>query len=121
MRVFGPRDTLTFLIGETLSQICIDPWSLQFRFESGTNILAEFQATFVAADGAEARCDIGQGMPALARIHDFLGKAVTDIGVSELQLDLMLEGGAILRLHTETGAYESVVIGSNVDPGVLVF
>ena len=111
MRAFGPREELVFLIGETLGQICIDPWSLQFRFESGMNILAEVGVTFVAADGSAGHCDIGQSMPALPRIHDFLVKPVVDIAASALRLDMTLECGAMLQFHTDIGPYESVVIG----------
>jgi hypothetical protein len=41
MYPFPPSDDLRFLVGETIGQIALDPWSLQFRFADGGQITVE--------------------------------------------------------------------------------
>ncbi len=122
MHPFGPRETLTFLINDTLAQISIDPYSLQFSFESGTNVTAEFGVTFVAADGTQGYCDVQQQvMPSLTTVHDFISKVVTDIAVNEQRLDLIFSSGAVLQIHTDLGMYESGQIAASQPPVFIVF
>jgi hypothetical protein len=118
MHPFPPRRDLEFLVGETLSQICLNPFSLDFAFENGSAITAEYSVEYVSSDGISSRHDIQKQLaPEPVRFHRCIGKTVTDIAVSDLRLSVKFGGGDVLHIETDLGRYESGQIRSGARSG----
>jgi hypothetical protein len=107
MHRFPPRETLGFLAGLEIGQICLDPWSTQFRFADGGQITVEGRFENIDAGGrthshqAEDAQDTG---PVLFR--ELLQQRIVSLDAEPFVLTLVFEKGSALRIHTDEGRYE---------------
>jgi hypothetical protein len=106
MHPFPPADELAFLVGVEIGQVCLDPWSTQFRFADGGQITVEGRFEYVDVGGrihthqSEEHLETG---PVLFR--ELLQQRVS-LSVEPFVLALAFENGSVLRLHSDEGQYE---------------
>jgi hypothetical protein len=119
MHPFPPAADLQFIVGETITQIALDLWSLQFRFESGSQITVEGRIEHVDEEGHthSHNCQNRLGEPLY--LHQLLQHPISEVGAEPLCLSLTFASGAILRIFSELGKYECGHIASN--HGYIVF
>jgi len=105
MYEFPSSEELSFLVGDTLIQICLDPYSTQFRFDQ-CQITVE-QAVEQEIEGKIWRyeCIAAEG-PAIM-LHRLVGKKIMAIDAQPLRLSLTFDDGAILHVASEICPYES--------------
>jgi hypothetical protein len=126
MHPFSSRDKLGFLIGETVTQIRMNPFNLDFLFESGTLINCEYAILFSPKLGSPVRYDIQEQFRSEPVIfHQCIGKRVINLAVSELKLSLIFEDENVLHIESDIGPYESGQIvrasASGEEPTYIVF
>ena len=111
MQEFPPASELGGLIGETLTQVCLDPYSTQFHFDP-SHITVEFAVEQIEPDGIVWRykCVAAEGPQIM--LHRLVGKIVTSIDSEGLRLKIGFDNGAQLHLLSEIGPYESDQIGT---------
>ena len=106
MHQFPPSADLQFLLGETLGQIALDPWSLQFRFADGGQITVEGRIEHVDAGGLTHSHDCQKRTGEALYLHQLLQHSITAVDAEPLCLSLTFANGAILRIFTELGGLE---------------
>jgi hypothetical protein len=118
MYEFPPASELNSLIGETLTQVGLDPYSTQFHFDP-SHITVEFAVEQIEPDGTVWRyeCVAAEGPPTM--LHRLVGKTVTSIESEALRLNIRFDNGAQLHLLSVIGPYESGQI--NVGGKFIVF
>jgi hypothetical protein len=106
MHEFPPASELNSLIGETLTQVGLDPYSTQFHFDV-SHITAEFTVEQIEPDGTIWRyeCVAAEGPPTM--LHRLVGKVVTSIESESLRLKIGFDSRAQLHILSEIGPYES--------------
>ncbi len=108
MYPFPPASELRFLVGLEIGQICLDPWSTQFRFADGGRITLEGSFDHLDAEGrlhshqAEEGQDRG---PVFFR--DLIQQQITRLESEPRRLTLWFGNGARLLLMSEEIPYES--------------
>jgi hypothetical protein len=107
---FPPREKLAFLIGLELSNVTLQPWSLDFRFTDGTLIVAEYRVEYVNGDKVEVH-DI-ENLGAIS-FHPLIRAqaVVLDIEVTDHHLSLLFDSKRRLTIVSVSGPYESGHIG----------
>src|SRR5689334_11342518 len=110
MYEFPSASELKSLIGETLTQVCLDPYSTQFHFDP-SRITVEFAVEQIEPDGTVWRyeCVAAEGSPIM--LHRLVGETVTSIESEALRLKIGFDNGAELHLLSEIGPYESGQMG----------
>jgi hypothetical protein len=106
MHQFPSSADLQFLLGETLGQIALDPWSLQFRFADGGQITVVGRIEHVDAGGLTHSHDCQERTGAALYLHQLLQHPITAVDAEPLCLSLTFANGAILRIFTELGGFE---------------
>jgi hypothetical protein len=106
MHQFPPTADLQFLLGETLGQIALEPWSLQFRFGDGGQISVEGRIEHVDAGGLTHSHDCRKRTGEALYLHLLLQHSITAVDAEPLCLSLTFANGAILRIFTELGGFE---------------
>jgi hypothetical protein len=107
MLPFPPREDLEILIGDSVAQIKIDPNSVQILFESGLELFVEERLEHRCSNETpyvyqcEAWCD----GPSL--LHRLIQKTVARIDRQDWTLELTLDDGSSLTLHSENSNFES--------------
>jgi hypothetical protein len=102
-----PRSAdLQFLLGETLGQIALDPWSLQFRFADGGQITVEGRIEHVDVRGSTHSDDCQKRTGEALYLHQLLEHSITAVDAEPLCLSLTFANRAILRNFTEFGGLE---------------
>lgn len=106
MYAFPPASELDHLIGDTLMQVCLDPFSLQFRFEHST-ITSERAVEHIEPDGTawSYRC-VAAEAPA-TRLHQLVGRRVTALSGAGMRLSITFDDGAALIIISDLGPYEA--------------
>ena len=106
MYEFPPTSELNNLIGETLTQVGLDPYSTQFHFDT-SHITAEFAVEQIEPDGTVWRyqCVAADGPQIM--LHRLVGKTVTSMESEGLRLKIGFDNRAELHLLSEIGPYES--------------
>jgi hypothetical protein len=120
MHAFPPADELQFLVGEEIGQICLDPWSLQFRFVSGGQITVEGRIEHVDESGLTHSHNCQTRTGEALYLHQLLQHPISAINVQPLCLSLVFASGAALRIYSELGRYECGTI-SVAGAGIIVF
>jgi hypothetical protein len=105
MNLFPPAASLQFLVGEVIGQICLDPNSLQFRFEDGGQITVEDRIEHVDGSGAVHAYECGQRDGPIF-LHQLVQTRIDKVEVDGLCLSLGFDGGAVLRIFSELCPYE---------------
>ncbi|HVI33226.1 hypothetical protein [Phenylobacterium sp.] len=121
MHPFPPAADLQFLIGLEVGQVCLDPWSTQVRFSDGGQITIEGPFEHVDAAGqthshqASDEQDVG---PVFLR--ELIQQRITALDSEPRSLTLTFANGALLRISSEEGPYESGQIHPPSGEGGLV-
>ncbi len=107
MHPFPPAEDLKFLIGLELGQVCLDPWSTQFRFSQGGQITVEGQFEHIDLEehlhihhGGDER-DVGPVF-----LGELLQQHIVEMVVDPKTLTLKFSGGSVLRIGADEGAYD---------------
>jgi hypothetical protein len=106
MHPFPPAASLQFLVGEVIGQICLDPNTLQFRFEDGGQITVEHRIEHVDLSGAAHPYECGRREGPIF-LHQLVQNRIDKVEVRGLCLSLGFDGGAVLRIFSEAVPYES--------------
>jgi hypothetical protein len=123
MHPFLPISDLQFLTGKELSQVRLDPYSLQFHFLDGTTIAVNRRIEHVDQAGQTHVHDCQIQTGAALYLHQLLQRRIAMIEVEPYRLSLTFDGGAILRVLSDDGPYECGTIspGFGETPGIIVF
>ena len=111
MYEFPSASELSNLIGETLVQVGLDPYSTQFHFDS-SHITVEHAVEQIEPDGKVWRYECVAAEGRAVMLHRLVGKVVATIEVEPLRLKIGFDNGAQLHLLSEIGPYESGQIGT---------
>jgi hypothetical protein len=117
---FPSKEKLAFFVGLELSNVTLQPYSLDFLFTDGTRIQAEYMVEY--ADGEKITVHDIQADLGPINFHPLIREQarVLDIDVTEHRLTLLFAGNrSITILSVSPGPYESGNIG-HVD-GLIVF
>ena len=107
MHPFPASEDLQFLIGLEIGQVCLDPWSTQFRFSEGGQMSIEGQFEHVDVQGCSHihqsgdKRDVG---PVFLRA--LTQQRIEALEVGPLSLTLRFSSGATLRIQSDGGPYE---------------
>jgi len=108
MHAFPSASELAFLVGREIQQICLDPWSVQFRFRPAGQITVESLFEHVTASGEVYRHEVGNREGGPLFLYEFMQQTIADIAVQDDWLTLVMANGARLRIFAEVGGqYES--------------
>jgi hypothetical protein len=108
MHPFPPSAELQFLIGLEVGQVCLDPWSTQFRFVDAGQITVEgpFEHVDVAGQShlhqAKSEQDTG---PVFLR--DLIQQRITKLESDRFRLTISFSNGSMLRIASEEGPFEN--------------
>jgi len=123
MRPFPPATDLQFLVGLHITQICLDPWHTQFRFQNGGQILIEDPFEHLEASGRTHQHQVSETQdrgPVFFR--DLIQQPITGLDRQPWRLTLTFANGAVLRIASEDGPYESgQITPPSGDRGVIMF
>lgn len=123
MSPFPAPSELQFLIGNQLSQIALDPHSVQFRWRDGGQITSQYDFDHIdeAGQAHHYDCTAYTGPPLL--LHRLIQKKVVTLESEAFCLALVFEGGQILRFRSEVSPYECGVIQftDNLAAGYIVY
>ena len=106
MHPFPPSADLQFLVGETILQIALDPYSIQFRFADGGQITVEGQIEHIDEGGVKHPHDCQKRASEALYLHQLLQHPIAAVGAEPLCISLSFTSGAILRIFSELGPYE---------------
>ena len=108
MYPFPPFTDLQFLIGLEVGQICLDPWSTQFRFADGGSIAV--MGPFEHLD-TQARRHHHQNTDLQDRgavfLRELIQQQITGLEVDKQRLVLSFRNGSTLTIFSEDIPYES--------------
>jgi hypothetical protein len=120
MHAFPPARALSFLVGQEIGQIALDPFSLQFRFEAGGQITVEGKIEHIDEGGSIHPHDCQGRKGNALYLHQLLQQPISAIDVEPFCLTLAFASGAKLRIFSELNAYECGQI-SPPEGGLFVF
>jgi hypothetical protein len=94
-------------VGEVLAQVLLDTFQVQFKFESGSCLVAAFRVEHVEPNGTAwpYGCEAWEGPPLL--LHRLLQHRVAAVAREDLCLTLTFDDGSALRVFSDLGPYES--------------
>lgn len=122
MHPFPPTADLQFLIGEELGQVALDPYSLQFHFDSGCHITVEGRIEHVDENGQVHPHNCQERSGAGIYLHNLLQHRIESLDAQPYCLSLVFENGAILRIFSDNGQYECGQIRrTGAGEGLIVF
>ena len=120
MHAFPPAPALSFLVGQHIGQIALDPFSLQFRFEGGGQITVEGKIEHIDEGGSIHLHDCQDLKGNALYLHQLLQQPISAMEVEPFCLTLRFASGAELRIFSELNAYECGQI-SPLRGGLFVF
>ena len=122
MHPFPPGSDLKSLVGLTMTQIALDPFSLQFRFGDDGQIAVEGRMEHVDAGSVSHSYDCQQRASSGALyLHQLLEQSITAVETEPYCLSLTFNGGAILRIFTDLSRFECGHIGIAKENLLIVF
>jgi uncharacterized SAM-dependent methyltransferase len=106
MHEFPPASEMTYLIGDTLEQVSLDPFSTQFRFERNL-LISEYAVEHTEPDGTvwKYKCVASEAPATL--LHHLVGRTVVDVRSEGFRLTLLFDTGAALHVLSDDGPYEA--------------
>src|SRR4051812_31244500 len=107
MHPFPPAHELQCFVGDAISQVGLDPPSVQFRFESTRHLLAELGIEQAGPDGTlwAYDCRAAEGPPLI--IHRLLYRRIVAVEREDFRLTFRTDDGSALSVLSELGPYES--------------
>ncbi len=118
MREFPTEDTLQFLVGLTVSQVVLQPYSVDINFVDFTSLVIEHRLQFIDACGNKEFLEIQEGIN-LTRLHKIVRSSITAIAREPYCLSLTFDNKHTLSIFSEDGYLESGHINRSGD--VIVF
>lgn len=106
---FPSATDLSFLIGDRIGQVRLDPWSLQFIFTSKSGISVRGRIEHVDEAGNIHLHDCRRRKRNAIYLHQLIECPITGVNVKPDCLSIQFEGGAILRMFSDD-AHECGVI-----------
>ena len=107
MHPFPPAHELQCFVGDAISQVWLDPHSVQFRFESTRHLLAELSIEQVEPDGTlwTYDCRAEEGPPLI--LHRLLHRRIVAVEREDFRLTFRIDDGSELSVLSDLGPYES--------------
>ena len=121
MHPFPPSATVGFLVGLEIGQVCLDPWSTQFRFADGGRIMIEGAFEYIDLGGrthAHQSGDAQDTGPVFFR--EMLQQRIVSLEAEPFVLTLRFGNCTALRIHSDEGRYECGQIYPPGDPLKLI-
>lgn len=107
MHPFPPADALQFFIGDAIAQVWLDPFSLQFRFETSRHLVVEHRVEHAERDGTVWAYDCQAAERAPVVLHRLLYRPIVAVEREELRLTFRMDDGSSLTVLSDLGPYES--------------
>jgi hypothetical protein len=107
MQPFPPAQDLQCFVGDAIAQVSLDPYAVQFNFESMRRLVAERGIEHLEVDGKAwvYDCVAAAGPPLI--LHRLLYRRIVAIEREDVRLTFKMEDGSALVIHAEIGPYES--------------
>ena len=107
MQPFPPAQTLQCFVGDAIAQVRLDPYAVQFHFESNRRLVAEHRIEHAEPDGKVwgYDCVAAEGSPLV--LQRLLYRPIIAVEREDLRLTFRMESGSALLIHAEIGQYES--------------
>jgi hypothetical protein len=123
MKPFPSFDRLAFFIGAKLSNITLQPYSIDITFVDGTRLVSEHRIEYVDQHGRVSTHNTqNRHGPDPFIAHALIGDRVAQILVEPYRLTLVFESDRRLVVLSETGPYESGHIWrGGMGTGLVVF
>ncbi len=114
-------EDLTPFIGDQISQIRLDPYGVQFSFDSGSHLSVGHRLEHCepAGDQYSYGCVASEG--AAISLHCLIQRRVASLEREELAFTLCFQNGAWLKIHSKLGPYECGTIAGGKFAGYFVF
>lgn len=94
------------MAGDTLMQICLDPFGIQFRFERNS-LTSELALEHEEPDGTLWRYACVASEAPASVLHRLVGRTVASVATESFRLTLTFDNGATLRIISDDGPYEA--------------
>ncbi len=110
MHPFPPPESLQCFVGDAIAQVSLDPFGVQFSFESMRKLAAYQRIEHFEADGTVwgYACEGAEGPPLV--LHRLLHRKIVAIERDDLTLTFRMDDGSALKVFSELGPYESGLI-----------
>jgi len=120
MHPFPPAEELQCFVGDAITQVSLEPYAIQFSFESMRRLVAEQGIEHVEPDGTLWRydCQAAEGPPLI--LHRLLYRRIVAVDRADLRLTFRIDDGSALSVFSELGPYESGHIEAS-ETGFAVF
>ncbi len=107
MHPFPPAADLQCFIGDAIAQVTLDPYGVQFSFESMRGLVAEFGIEQIEPNGTvwPYDCEAAEGPPLI--LHRLLYRRIVAVEREDLRLTFRIEDGSALAILADVGSYES--------------
>ena len=107
MRPFPPAADLQCFVGDSIAQVCLDPYGVQFSFESMRRVVAEFEIEQIEPNGTvwSYACEAAEGPPLI--LHRLLYRRIVAVEREDLRLTFKIQDGSALAILADIGPYES--------------
>jgi len=106
MKEFPPATEMSHLIGDMLMQICLDPYSIQFRFERNL-LVSEFAVEQTEPDGTAWSYNCIAAEAPASMLHRLVGRTVANVKSRGFRLTLLFDNGATLHVLADDGPNEA--------------
>jgi len=107
MQPFPPESDLKIFAGDSIAQVRLDPYGVQFAFESGNLLVAEHGLEQIEPNEGKQSYDcVSKAGPPLL-LHRLLYRRIQAVRRADLSLTFEIEGGSSLTVFSELGQYES--------------
>ena len=90
-----------------LAQVLLDPFQVQFRFESGRCLVAALRIEHVEPNGTVRPCGCSASEGPTLLLHRLLQRTVAAVAREDLCLTLTFYDGSALRVFSDLGPYEA--------------
>jgi hypothetical protein len=107
MYPFPPIEELQCFVGDAIAQIWLDPWAVQFTFESRRRLVAGQRIEQIEPDGTlwTYDCKAADGAPIV--LQRLLYRPIVGVEREDLRLSFQIDNGSTLTVVSELGPYES--------------
>lgn len=107
MHPFPSADALQFFIGDSIAQVWLDPYSLQFSFESSRHLFVENRIEHAEPDGTLWTYDCQEMERGPLVLQRLLYRPIVAVEREDLRLTLRIDDGSSLTVLSDLGPYEA--------------
>lgn len=110
MHPLPPAADLQCFVGDAIAQVSLDPYAVQFSFESKRRLAAYERIEHREPDGTvwQYECEAAEGPPLV--LHRLLYRKIIGVEREELSLTFQIDDGSALSIFSKLGPYESGLI-----------